>query len=574
MTTGHAIAATVPAHGTVLVRRAEGGTRGTQEGMHRSQLGMRRTQRGTSTAHLGSRTTQQAHGRALLILLLCRAYGFVTERSYRATMFFTYLRRELRRRRKAALVVASGLALGIALVIIVSSVSSGMGSAQDKVLQSLYGLGTDMTVTKAAAQSSDGAQRPRFNFDAKGSDSDEEQSSDRVMVQGFQTLPSSTVGKVDAQSDVSDAVGGLSLQVFKVSGQFRQGQFKQDQSGGDQQGGGNGGSSGRPQGRVEGGGADFDVNSYTVYGTDVAEPALGPLTSSKITSGRTFTTSETDAKVVVADKSYAKEKKLALGDTVTIKSVKFKVIGIATPDSGDAAANLYLPLKQAQTLSDSKDKVTTIYVKATDSQKIDSVKSAIQKNISGTTVTTSADLADTVSGSLSTASDLATSVGKWLSIAVLVAAFLVAGLLTSSAVSRRVREFGTLKALGWRSGRVTRQVVGEAMVNGLVGGALGIALGLAGAYVVTAISPTLQAQLGGGSAGGGGVGSGPGGGGFGGAGRQQAAKSLEVALTAPVSLTTIAVAVGLAVAGGLIAGAFGGWRASRLRPADALRRVE
>ena len=28
------------------------------------------------------------------------------------------------------------------------------------------------------------------------------------------------------------------------------------------------------------------------------------------------------------------------------------------------------------------------------------------------------------------------------------------------------------------------------------------------------------------------------------------------------------------VAGGLIAGGFGGWRASRLRPADALRRVE
>jgi ABC-type antimicrobial peptide transport system permease subunit len=498
-------------------------------------------------------------------------------------MFFTYLRRELRRRRKAALVVASGLALGIALVIVVSSVSSGMGKAQDKVLQSLYGLGTDMTVTKAAAaQSSDGAQRPRFNFDAKGSDSDEEQSSDRVMVQGFQTLASSTVGKVDAQSGVSDAVGGLSLQVIKVSGQFRQGQFKQDQSGGNQQGGGgfpgggNGGNSGQPQGRVEGGGADFDVNNYSVYGTDVTEPALGPLTSSKITKGRTFKTSETNAKVVVADKSYAKEKKLAVGDTVTIKSVKFKVIGIATPDSGDAAANLYIPLKQAQTLSDSKNKVTTIYVKATDSQKIDSVKSAIQKNISGTTVTTSADLADTVSGSLSTASDLATSVGKWLSIAVLVAAFLVAGLLTSSAVSRRVREFGTLKALGWRSGRVTRQVVGEAMVNGLVGGALGIALGLVGAYVVTAISPTLQAQLGGGSGGGGGFGGGPGGGGggMGGPGRQQAAKSLEVALTAPVSLTTIAIAVGLAVAGGLIAGAFGGWRASRLRPADALRRVE
>ncbi|MEE1666710.1 FtsX-like permease family protein [Streptomyces sp. WAC07094] len=496
-------------------------------------------------------------------------------------MFFTYLRRELRRRRKAALVVASGLALGIALVIVVNSVSSGMGKAQDKVLQSLYGLGTDMTVTKAAAAPSSGSQGPRFNFDARNNGSSDTQSSDRVMVQGFQTLADSTVSKVGSQSGVSDAVGGLSLRVIKISGQFTQGQFKQFQNGGGQRG--RGGATGGPQGRVEGGGANFDVNNYSLYGTDVTKPALGPLTSSKITSGRTFKTSETDAKVVVADSAYAKEKKLKVGSTVTVKDVKYQVIGIATADSGDAAANLYLPLKQAQTLADSKDKVTTIYVKATDSQQIAAVKKTIQKNISGTTVTTSSDLASTVSGSLSTASSLATSVGKWLSIAVLVAAFLVAGLLTSSAVSRRVREFGTLKALGWKSGRVTRQVVGEAVVIGLVGGVLGIALGLAGAYVVSAISPTLQAQLGGGGGGGafgggggggGGFGGGGGAGGFGGGPGRQTAKTLEVALTAPVSATTIVLAVALAVAGGLIAGAFGGWRASRLRPADALRRVE
>jgi ABC-type antimicrobial peptide transport system permease subunit len=33
------------------------------------------------------------------------------------------------------------------------------------------------------------------------------------------------------------------------------------------------------------------------------------------------------------------------------------------------------------------------------------------------------------------------------------------------------------------------------------------------------------------------------------------------------------IAVGLAVLGGLLAGAIGGWRASRLRPAEALRSV-
>lgn len=498
-------------------------------------------------------------------------------------MFFTYLRRELRRRRKAALVVASGLALGIALVIVVNSVAAGMSQAQDKVLQSLYGLGTDMTVTKAATPPKEGENggRPRFDFDAKDSGDDAEQSSDRVMVQGFQTLASSAVTQVGAQHGVAEAVGGLSLQVMKVNGSFKRGEFKQQQGaeGGQGPGGGrSGGSSGQPQGQVEGGGAQFDVDSYSVYGADVAHPALGPLTSSKITKGRGFTAKETDAASAIVDSAYAKEKKLSVGSKLTVHGTKFTVVGIATADSGDAAANVYVPLKKAQSLADAKNKVTTVYVKATGSQQIDSVKSAIQKNISGTTVTTSADLADTVSGSLSTASSLATSVGRWLSYVVLAAAFLVAGLLTVSAVGRRVREFGTLKALGWRSRRVTGQVVGEAVVNGLVGGVLGIAVGLLAAYVVTAVSPTLTAQLGasaGSGRGAGGFGGGMGGGGFGGGpGRQAAGKALDISLSAPVSGTTIALAVGLAVAGGLVAGAFGGWRASRLRPADALRRVE
>ncbi|MFB6524427.1 ABC transporter permease [Streptomyces sp. NPDC056401] len=494
-------------------------------------------------------------------------------------MFFTYLRRELRRRRKAALVVASGLALGIALVIVVTSVSAGMTQAQGKVLQSLYGLGTDMTVTKAQTPPAEGdtAARPRFRFDAKGegdAGAEAEQSSDLVMPQGFETLDAATVDKVAGQSGVARAVGGLSLQVMKVNGQFKRGEFKRAEG---QTGGGTAakpgatGGTGGTGGTVEGGGADFDVNSFSVYGADVTRPELGPLTTSKITSGRTFAAGETDAAVAVVDSAYATKNKLAVDSEVTVKGAKFKVIGIATADSGDAAANVYVPLKQAQTLAGTPDKITTVYVQAKDSQAIGSVKQAIQKNVPDTTVTTSADLADTVSGSLSTAASLASTVGTWLSYAVLLAAFLVAGLLTSSAVSRRVREFGTLKALGWKSGRVTGQVAGEALVNGLIGGALGIGLGLGAAYAITAISPQLTAQLAGGA--GRGQGQGPGGGMMRSA-RQGAGKALDIALTAPVSLSTIGLAVALAVAGGLIAGGFGGWRASRLRPADALRRVE
>lgn len=495
-------------------------------------------------------------------------------------MFFTYLRRELRRRRKAALVIASGLALGIALVIVVTSVSAGMTQAQGKVLQSLYGLGTDMTVTKAQAPAEEGstAARPRFKFDAQPAEGEDgaaaEQSSDLVMPQGFETLDAATVAQVAGQGGVAKAVGGLSLQVMKVNGQFKRGEFKRAEGGTAAKPGATGatgatgGGTGGSDGTVEGGGADFDVNSFSVYGTDVSQPALGPLTTSEITSGRGFQAGETDAAVAVVDSAYATKNKLAVGSELTVKNAKFTVIGIATADSGDAAANVYVPLKQAQTLAETPDKITTVYVQAENSQDIAGVKQAIQKNVPDTTVTTSADLADTVSGSLSTAASLASTVGTWLSYAVLAAAFLVAGLLTSSAVSRRVREFGTLKALGWKSGRVTRQVAGEALVNGLLGGTLGIALGLGAAYAITAVSPSLTAQLGGGS---GGAANGPRMAGPG--ARQAASKALDVALTAPVSLSTIGLAVGLAVLGGLIAGGFGGWRASRLRPADALRRV-
>ncbi|MGW0707973.1 ABC transporter permease [Streptomyces sp. NPDC002643] len=499
-------------------------------------------------------------------------------------MFGIYLKRELGRRKKAALVIALGLALGIALVITVNSVSAGMRQAQDKVLQSLYGLGTDMTVTKAReapSEGEDGEQQggPRFEFDATANGDGEEQSSDRVMTQGGQTLKSSLVTKVAKQDGVAEAVGALSLNVIKVDGSFTQGEARTDDTSSTQQqgqggpGGGQGGTTGgQSQPRVEGGGASFGVNNYSVAGVDVTHQDLGPLATSKITKGSTFTASQTNAKVAVLSTSYAKENEYTVGEKIKISGTKYTIIGIATPDSGESTTDVYLPLKQAQTLADSANTVTTIYVKATDSQQIDAVKSTIQKNISGTTVTTSADLAETVSGSLTTASNLATSVGKWLSIAVLAAAFLVAALLTSSAVSRRVREFGTLKALGWPSRRVTRQVVGESIVNGLLGGVLGIALGLAAAYTVTAISPTLQAELG---STGGGMGGGPGGGGPGGGGApgQQTSNALEIALSAPVSLSTIALAAGLAIAGGLIAGAMGGWRASRMRPADALRSV-
>ncbi len=199
------------------------------------------------------------------------------------------------------------------------------------------------------------------------------------------------------------------------------------------------------------------------------------------------------------------------------------------------------------------------------------------------TVTTSSDLASEVTGSLSSASSLANNLGKWLAIAVLIAAFLLASLLTMAAVSRRVREFGTLKALGWNSRRIIGQVMGESLTIGIIGGVAGVALGFAGAAIVTHVAPAADPPRSGrrpappprAGHGHSAVGvsghrrqqfrrrrlrrAGPGG--LGGA-----AHTVAVHLTASVTAGAVVLAVVLAIAGGLIAGSFGGWRAARLRP--------
>jgi ABC-type antimicrobial peptide transport system permease subunit len=205
--------------------------------------------------------------------------------------------------------------------------------------------------------------------------------------------------------------------------------------------------------------------------------------------------------------------------------------------------------------------------------------------VPGVTVTTSANLAGEVTGSLASVSSLADNLGKWLAIAVLAAAFLLASLLTMAAVSRRVREFGTLKALGWRSRRIIGQVLGESVTTGIIAGIAGVALGFAGAAIASAVAPSLTAAVGPttGSATPGGARSFngfPGGGGFsppaGGFARAaaNATRSVAVHLTASVTVGAVVLAVVLALAGGLIAGGFGGWRAARLRPATALARVQ
>jgi len=96
---------------------------------------------------------------------------------------------------------------------------------------------------------------------------------------------------------------------------------------------------------------------------------------------------------------------------------------------------------------------------------------------------------------------------------------------------------------------------------------LGVVLGIAGAAVITALAPSLTATVASAAT------QAPTFGPFG-QGAATSSGSTNVALHASVSPTLILAAVGLALLGGLIAGAVGGLRAARLRPADAIRHID
>jgi putative ABC transport system permease protein len=505
-------------------------------------------------------------------------------------MFLTYLRRELRRRIRQASLIAVGLALGIGLVITVTALSTGVKNAQGEVLHSLYGVGTDITVTKAPAA---GSGTPgAFGFRGQTGTRTRPAAGTTIDID---TLASRASGAIAATKvttithlrNVAAAAGDLVLTDTKITGKIPAINSASG-SGGFGGGGGGGGFRG-----------SITPSSFSVSGIDLSQGALGPLSSSKLASGRTFAAADASADVALVDSDYATQNKLKVGSTVTVAKTSFKVVGIVSTPAGSDSSDVYIPLARAQALASLKGDVNTIYVAASSASDISAVSKEISAAVPSATVTNSSSLASQLTGSISSTSSLANNLGRWLAIAVLVAAFLLASLLTMAAVARRVREFGTLKALGWRSRRVIGQVMGEALVIGIIGGIVGVGLGFLGSTLVSHLSKPLTASLGpttgtatpggartfggggGGFGGGGGGGFGGGAGGGGGtfAGRfarapGTATHTVSVHLTAPVTAEVIIAAVLLAIAGGLIAGAFGGWSAARLRPAAALARVE
>ena len=303
---------------------------------------------------------------------------------------------------------------------------------------------------------------------------------------------------------------------------------------------------------------DIKSESYTIGGVQLGDSTTGLVTAAQVTTGR-FLRGGHEALVSA---TYAARKSLKVGSKLNLNGTKFTIVGLVNPPLGGQGVDVYLPLAQLQKLSDQKNLVNVVLVRADDSASVGAVEQRIKDAYAQAEVASAKQVAGTISGSLVDAANLSHSLGLALSIIAAAAAFLLAALLALSSVGKRVRELGTLKALGWTQRKVVRQVAAESLAQGVLGGVLGVAVGLGVALLVGLFGPSLTASS---TTGGGSL-----------LGVEQAARTASetISLSAPVGFTIVLAGFCLALLGGLLAGAAAALRAARLRPADALRTVE
>jgi ABC-type antimicrobial peptide transport system permease subunit len=305
-------------------------------------------------------------------------------------------------------------------------------------------------------------------------------------------------------------------------------------------------------------------SSYTIAGVNPAKPDIGLVTPSLLSSG-TFLAASGGNQALLAD-SYASQQKLKVGSALDLNGTTFKVVGLVKPPLGGQTADVYVPLAKLQSLATEKGLANVLLVRADSGNDVGTVQREIASKYPNAQVASAKSVTDQISGSLVDASNLSRRLGLALAIIAAIAAFLMAALLTLSSVGKRVRELGTLKALGWTQWQVVRQVIGESAAQGVMGGLIGVLLGLGLAAAIGQFGPTLKATSS--------VGSSAAADAFGFGSLAARSVTDQIPLSAPVAGTIVIIGFGLAVLGGLIAGALGALRAARLRPADALRTVE
>jgi len=232
---------------------------------------------------------------------------------------------------------------------------------------------------------------------------------------------------------------------------------------------------------------------------------------------------------------------------VTVVAVLEEIGGLSLTGPSDFA--VYIPIGQAQSLfgTDECDRIV-VKIANEDDATIKAVSEAIEENdaFSGqVSVRSSTAVLNTISSVFSTIELFLAGIAA---ISLLVAGVGIMNIMIVS-LMERTREIGILKALGMKSRTVLAIFISEAVIIGLLGATFGIGLG----WVLANVAATIFT--------GGGIAVATG----------QGAVSGAFAITPVLTPTLLMGAFGFGIAVSVIFAIYPAWRASRLKPVDALR---
>ena len=243
---------------------------------------------------------------------------------------------------------------------------------------------------------------------------------------------------------------------------------------------------------------ELKPNPYkSILGIGGGAAGLDKLNANIISGAAISPTSQT----ILIDSDYAAKNDLAVGDKLLIGTRNFEVSGIVDAATGGKVirANVYMPLKIAQTLAVGAPRVQDLYDFGPDDANMLLVK-VDTRDLRGVVEAIRAELGDkaVVSSGLSFQETLDSvlflSERIGLILALVVGLFATAFVLraTASAVNERQREMAVLAAIGWNRRQINRQVILENTVLAVLGSLAGIVLAVVIARLIGGIEITID----------------------------------------------------------------------------------
>jgi putative ABC transport system permease protein len=213
---------------------------------------------------------------------------------------------------------------------------------------------------------------------------------------------------------------------------------------------------------------------------------------------------------------------------------------------GPSDSGVYIPIAQAQILFDTNQAdMIIVKLKSSEQAVIDNVSSAIKSSFSGEVSVVSATAVLGIIQNVFSVIEL--FLGGIAAISLIVAGIGIMNIMIVS-LMERTREIGILKALGTRSRTVLLIFLSEAVIIGAIGGTIGIGLGWVLANVVAVVFRGGALM-----------------------GNQAAAGNGGIAITPILTPTVFLGALVFGIGVSVVFALYPAWRASKLKPVDALR---